>query len=80
MEARWGEVQILPYKKLRKSVTARNHSIHALSKLHQPTAKPLFQSLLAALLFYLNNASPAGNNLIPVLGLKTANDNHFHFV
>ncbi|HFR1771179.1 TPA: hypothetical protein ACHXNH_004166, partial [Shigella sonnei] len=30
--------------------------------------------------FFLNIMSPAGNNLIPVLGLKAVNDNHFHFV
>ncbi|EPD8289968.1 hypothetical protein ACSEBX_004115, partial [Shigella flexneri] len=30
--------------------------------------------------FFLNIMSPAGNNLIPVLGLKAVNDNYFHFV
>ncbi|UMO75444.1 hypothetical protein CPT_21_29 [Escherichia phage 21] len=31
-------------QKIRKSVTARNHSIHALSKLHQPTAERYFKA------------------------------------
>ncbi|HGY6586165.1 TPA: hypothetical protein ACNTAK_004755, partial [Escherichia coli] len=42
---------------------------------HQVISKPT-----SCLTFFLNNASPAGNNLIPVLGPKAANDNHFHFV
>lgn len=79
MEARWGEVQILPYKKYenqqRLEIIQYMHSRNCISQPQNVISKPT-----SCLTFFLNNASPAGNNLIPVLGLKAANDNHFHFV
>lgn len=38
MENRWEEALILSYKKYVKSITAVNHSILALSEVHQPAA------------------------------------------
>ena len=38
MEDRWEEVKILSCKKYAKSITVGNHSILALSKVHQPAA------------------------------------------
>jgi len=38
MGGRWEEALILSYKKYVKSITAVNHSILALSEVHQPAA------------------------------------------
>lgn len=59
MEDRWEKVQILPYKKYVKTVTAGNHSILALSKVNQPAAVSYHDKLLRLFIFNGSTARPA---------------------
>ncbi len=79
MEERSEEALILSYKKYVKSITAVNHSILALSKVHQPTAARPAYVVSAVFLFAYIVSGSSGHSISGAVDVSTRFSNTRYF-